>query len=143
MVSIVEFIEIQVPAARRSKFPKEQIVYFCGMMPYIMPGGRRFGPAFQHPQNPDRSVQGSAKASDATDPSAQGNSHFHDLIPSCARVEATEKSGEVTSPGPPSRRHIEQDHGPGMESFSAFFGANLNATSYKIPVRSNKFPARQ
>ena len=47
------------------------------------------------------------------------------LIPSYAQVEATAKSGEVTSPGPPSQRHIEQDHGPGMESFSAFFWYSL------------------
>ena len=88
------------------------------------------------------------------------------LILSCVQVEATEKSGEVTSPGPPSprkiwprasardqalgagggcpalaglrrQRHIEQDHGPGMESFSAFFGTNLNAISYK-PRRKHR-----
>jgi len=77
----------------------------------------------------------------------------------CAQVEATAKSGEVIfhfkdAPHPakfgrarpsarrcrrlpstrwaPPQRHMEQDHGPGMESFSAFFGTHLNATSYYI-----------
>lgn len=79
MVSVVEFIEIQVPAARRPKFLKEQLVYPPVMMPHVMPGGCRFGLAFQHPQNRDRGIQGSAKASDATGPSTQASAHFHDL----------------------------------------------------------------
>ena len=72
------------------------------------------------------------------------------VILSCARVETTAKSGEVIfhfkdAPHPArfgrarlraTKLHIERDHGPGMESFSAFFGANLNAISYKSLKRS-------
>ena len=60
----------------------------------------------------------------------------------CARPSARCRRRWPRTCRAPPQRHMEQDHGPGMESFSPFFDAHLNAGSYQLEntVRENVNP---